>query len=97
MTVPGRNRQATAQLAALPDGWINEDGVYNWSMVATDGELWSNWVGNCEFTVDSKVPNAPVVAMASWTANPTSNQSSVHTTTAKSLNSWTASRPGLVE
>ncbi|WP_245589556.1 LamG domain-containing protein [Amycolatopsis balhimycina] len=64
---PGQNQQATAQLAAVPAGWINEDGIYNWSMQASDGELSSNWVGNCEFTVDSKVPAQPVVAMPSWT------------------------------
>lgn len=63
----GPNQQATAQLAAVPTGWINEDGIYNWSMQAYDGELWSNWVGNCEFTVDSKVPLPPNVAMASST------------------------------
>ncbi|WP_103352026.1 LamG domain-containing protein [Amycolatopsis sp. CA-128772] len=63
----GPNQQATAQLAAVPAGWINEDGIYNWSMQATDGELWSNWVGNCEFTVDTKVPLPPDLAMASWT------------------------------
>ncbi|MFJ9782539.1 LamG domain-containing protein [Amycolatopsis sp. NPDC101161] len=63
----GPNQQGTAQLAALPTGWINEDGVYNWSMQAYDGELWSNWVGNCEFTVDTKVPLPPDLAMASWT------------------------------
>ncbi|MFD9890120.1 LamG-like jellyroll fold domain-containing protein [Amycolatopsis sp. NPDC059027] len=65
---PGPNGRATAQLAAVPDGWINEDGVYNWSMQVTDGELWSNWVGNCEFTVDTKVPQAPAVAMTNATA-----------------------------
>ncbi|VVJ21120.1 Uncharacterised protein [Amycolatopsis camponoti] len=64
---PGQNQQATAQLAAVPAGWINEDGIYNWSMQVTDNELWSSWVGNCEFTVDSKVPAQPVVAMPSWT------------------------------
>ncbi|MEU0529105.1 LamG-like jellyroll fold domain-containing protein [Amycolatopsis tolypomycina] len=63
----GSNQQATAQLAAVPPGWINEDGIYNWSMQAYDGTLWSNWVGNCEFTVDTKVPAPPVLAMASWT------------------------------
>ncbi|GLY43001.1 hypothetical protein Amsp01_090240 [Amycolatopsis sp. NBRC 101858] len=63
----GPNQQGTAQLAAVPSGWINEDGIYNWSMQAYDGELWSNWVGNCEFTVDSKVPLSPNLAMASWT------------------------------
>ncbi|MFF1609654.1 LamG-like jellyroll fold domain-containing protein [Amycolatopsis sp. NPDC058278] len=63
----GSNQEATAQLAAVPPGWINEDGIYNWSMQATDGELWSNWVGNCEFTVDTKVPMPPVLAMAAWT------------------------------
>ncbi|MGW3994809.1 LamG-like jellyroll fold domain-containing protein [Amycolatopsis sp. NPDC004772] len=63
----GPNQQATAQLAAVPPGWINEDGIYNWSMQAYDGELWSNWVGNCEFTVDTKVPVPPALAMASWT------------------------------
>ncbi|MEV6823393.1 LamG domain-containing protein [Amycolatopsis sp. NPDC051102] len=63
----GPNQGATAQLAAVPAGWINEDGIYNWSMQAYDGELWSNWVGNCEFTVDTQVPKAPVVAMASST------------------------------
>ena len=63
----GPNQQATAQLAAAPAGWINEDGIYNWSMQATDDELWTNWVGNCEFTVDTKVPAPPVLAMAAWT------------------------------
>ncbi len=63
----GPNQQATAQLAAVPAGWINEDGIYNWSMQAYDGELWSNWVGNCEFTVDTKVPLPPNLAMVSWT------------------------------
>lgn len=63
----GPNQQGTAQLAAVPAGWINEDGIYNWSMQAYDGELWSNWVGNCEFTVDTKVPLPPNLAMVSWT------------------------------
>ncbi|GHG18740.1 hypothetical protein GCM10017567_41500 [Amycolatopsis bullii] len=63
----GPNQKATAQLAAVPSGWINEDGIYNWSMQAYDGELWSNWVGNCEFVVDTKVPAPPVLAMASST------------------------------
>ncbi|ADJ47281.1 LamG domain-containing protein [Amycolatopsis mediterranei S699] len=63
----GSNQESTAQLAAVPPGWINEDGIYNWSMQATDGELWSNWVGNCEFVVDTKVPAPPVVAMTAWT------------------------------
>ncbi|MEQ0558837.1 LamG domain-containing protein [Amycolatopsis sp. NEAU-NG30] len=63
----GPNQQATAQLAALPAGWVNEDGIYNWSMQVTDGELWSSWVGNCEFTVDTKIPLPPSVAMASST------------------------------
>ncbi len=63
----GPNQQATAQLAAVPAGWINDDGIYNWSMQVTDGELWSGWVGNCEFTVDTKIPKPPVVAMASST------------------------------
>ncbi|WIX85509.1 LamG-like jellyroll fold domain-containing protein [Amycolatopsis sp. DG1A-15b] len=63
----GSNQESTAQLAAVPPGWINEDGIYNWSMQAYDDELWSNWVGNCEFVVDTKVPMPPVVAMASWT------------------------------
>lgn len=62
---PGPNQQASAQLAAVPAGWINEDGIYNWSMQVTDNQLWSNWVGNCEFTVDTKVPTAPYVAMQS--------------------------------
>ncbi|MFF1612294.1 LamG-like jellyroll fold domain-containing protein [Amycolatopsis sp. NPDC058278] len=63
----GSNQESTAQLAAVPPGWINEDGIYNWSMQAYDDELWSNWVGNCEFVVDTKVPAPPVLAMASWT------------------------------
>ncbi|MFB9932206.1 LamG-like jellyroll fold domain-containing protein [Amycolatopsis halotolerans] len=67
----GPNQRATAQLAAVPAGWINDDGVYNWSMQATDGELWTNWVGNCEFTVDSKAPHAPSVTM---TGTPPVNQ-----------------------
>lgn len=68
---PGPNQQATAQLAAVPGGWINDDGIYNWSMQVTDGQLWSNFVGNCEFTVDSKVPHAPTVAL---TGSPPVNQ-----------------------
>jgi hypothetical protein len=60
---PGPNQAATAQLAALPSGWIGGDGVYNWSMQVGDGQLASAWVGNCEFTVDSAVPRAPSVSM----------------------------------
>ncbi|WP_255637910.1 LamG-like jellyroll fold domain-containing protein [Amycolatopsis sp. DSM 110486] len=60
---PGPNQAATAQLAAVPGGWIAGDGVYNWSMQVSDGQLSSPWVGNCEFTVDSVVPRAPTVSM----------------------------------
>ncbi|MGW4489756.1 hypothetical protein ACWEOE_38720 [Amycolatopsis sp. NPDC004368] len=60
---PGPNQAATAQLAAVPSGWIAGDGVYNWSMEVSDGQLSSPWVGNCEFTVDSAVPRAPSVTM----------------------------------
>jgi hypothetical protein len=65
---PGQNQQATAQMAALPGGWINEDGIYNWSAQVTDGELWSNWNGNCEFTVDSKPPLAPSASLTNTPA-----------------------------
>jgi hypothetical protein len=60
---PGQNQPATAQLAAVPDGWINEDGIYNWSIQITDGELWTSFVGECEFTVDTAVPRPPAVTM----------------------------------
>ncbi|GLY67241.1 LamG-like jellyroll fold domain-containing protein [Amycolatopsis taiwanensis] len=73
---PGQNQPATAQLAAVPSGWITTDGIYNWSMVAMDGELWSPWVGSCEFYVDTAVPLAPSVTM---TGTPPSYQNdSVH-------------------
>ncbi|WP_370943433.1 LamG-like jellyroll fold domain-containing protein [Amycolatopsis sp. cg5] len=60
---PGPGVEASAQLAAVPDGWITKDGIYNWSMQVTDKELWSDWTGNCEFYVDTAVPKAPSVAM----------------------------------
>ena len=67
----GPDQKASAQMAAVPAGWINDDGIYNWSMQASDGELWTNWVGNCEFVVDSKTPHAPSVSM---TGTPPVNQ-----------------------
>ncbi|WP_431920084.1 LamG-like jellyroll fold domain-containing protein [Amycolatopsis tucumanensis] len=60
---PGPNQAATAQFAAVPAGWITGDGIYNWSMQVNDGQLWSPWVGSCEFYVDSTVPLAPTVSM----------------------------------
>jgi hypothetical protein len=68
---PGQNQSATAQLGAVPPDWITADGTYNWSMYASDGQLRSGWVGDCEFTVDSAVPRAPALAM---TGTPPVNQ-----------------------
>ncbi|TVT45086.1 LamG domain-containing protein [Amycolatopsis rhizosphaerae] len=74
---PGQNQAATAQFAAVPDGWITADGIYNWSMQVNDGELWSPWVGSCEFAVDSTAPLAPVVSMTDATP-PAHQGDSVH-------------------
>lgn len=59
---PGPNQSSTAQFN-VPTGWINDDGVYNWSMQVSDGILSSDWTGGCEFEVDTKAPLSPSVSM----------------------------------
>ncbi|MEV6719016.1 LamG domain-containing protein [Lentzea sp. NPDC051208] len=48
---------------------ITEDGVYNWSVNASDGELTSGWEGNCEFIVDTVKPVVPQVSSVEYPAS----------------------------
>lgn len=50
----------------VPTGLVNDEGVYNWSMYASDGGANSVWVGNCEFEVDKTAPGAPSVTSADY-------------------------------
>ncbi|WP_255632731.1 LamG-like jellyroll fold domain-containing protein [Amycolatopsis sp. TNS106] len=45
----------------VPTGKITDEGVYNWSMFASDGGSSSVWVGNCEFAVDKTPPGEPLI------------------------------------
>ncbi|PWW60254.1 LamG-like jellyroll fold domain-containing protein [Actinokineospora spheciospongiae] len=45
----------------VPPQLTEGEGVYNWSMHASDGGSASAWVGNCEFEVDKTAPAAPAV------------------------------------
>ncbi|QYN18927.1 hypothetical protein [Amycolatopsis sp. DSM 110486] len=45
----------------VPTGLVTAEGVYNWSMYASDGGANSIWVGNCEFEVDKTAPGSPSV------------------------------------
>ncbi|WP_143219171.1 LamG domain-containing protein [Actinokineospora bangkokensis] len=59
---PGPNAGALAQVT-VPAGWIGADGIYKWAVKVTDGERESpRWDWDCEFSVDSTVPLAPVLA-----------------------------------
>ncbi|RKT54106.1 concanavalin A-like lectin/glucanase superfamily protein [Saccharothrix australiensis] len=50
----------------VPAEVLLEGEVYNWSMYAGDGNVRSNWAGNCEFKVDTTPPVAPAVESASY-------------------------------
>ncbi|MDX8143613.1 LamG domain-containing protein [Lentzea sp. BCCO 10_0061] len=47
--------------AQVQPGTITEDGVYNWSVNTSDGELTSGWEGNCVLVVDTVKPVVPLV------------------------------------
>ncbi|MET8758911.1 LamG domain-containing protein [Lentzea sp. NPDC004782] len=48
----------------IPDGWITKDGLWKWAIRVGDGEVDSpRWDWDCEFYVDTVVPNAPTVAL----------------------------------
>lgn len=50
----------------VPSGVLEENGVYRWSVRASNGKHNSKWVGNCEFQVDSTGPNKPVVTSTDY-------------------------------
>ncbi|MFC5097987.1 LamG-like jellyroll fold domain-containing protein [Amycolatopsis plumensis] len=50
----------------VPSGVVTGEGVYNWSMYASDGGSNSVWVGNCEFEVDKTPPGTPTVTSADY-------------------------------
>ncbi|MEU0885208.1 LamG domain-containing protein [Lentzea sp. NPDC005914] len=45
--------------AQVAPGVITEDGVYNWAIYTSDGELESGWSDYCEFVVDTIKPVVP--------------------------------------
>ncbi len=50
----------------VPDGLVTEEGVYHWSMYASDGGNGSAWVGDCEFGVDHTAPSEPSVTSTDY-------------------------------
>ncbi|MFF4599838.1 LamG-like jellyroll fold domain-containing protein [Amycolatopsis sp. NPDC001319] len=50
----------------VPTGLVTAEGVYNWSMYASDGGANSIWVGNCEFEVDKTAPGSPSVTSTDY-------------------------------
>ncbi|WP_232376269.1 LamG-like jellyroll fold domain-containing protein [Amycolatopsis aidingensis] len=50
----------------VPESALSEQETYNWSVHSSDGELSSNWVGNCEFTVDRTPPGLPAVTSTDY-------------------------------
>jgi hypothetical protein len=50
----------------LPQNVLAENGVYSWSVRASDGKHRSPWAGNCEFQIDSVAPNKPVVSSTDY-------------------------------
>ncbi|MBN6033361.1 LamG domain-containing protein [Amycolatopsis sp. 195334CR] len=52
----------------VPSGLVTEEGIYNWSMSASDGGSPSSWVGSCEFAVDKTVPGQPGVSSTDYPA-----------------------------
>ncbi|RZQ59535.1 LamG-like jellyroll fold domain-containing protein [Amycolatopsis suaedae] len=50
----------------VPAGVVADEGVYNWSMYASDGGSSSAWVGSCEFSVDKTVPGTPEVSSVDY-------------------------------
>ncbi|WP_245572678.1 LamG-like jellyroll fold domain-containing protein [Actinokineospora enzanensis] len=50
----------------VPTGIIENNSVYNWSLVITDGGNNSIWVGNCEFEVDTTAPGVPTIASTDY-------------------------------
>ena len=50
----------------VPQDVLAENGLYTWSVHASDGKHRSKSVGDCEFQVDTVHPNAPVVSSADY-------------------------------